>query len=281
MSWMSFKKHIISKLVWKKKQWLTIVEQLLHPYAYKPERYANTFLAKTSDSDDASITKPVPRVVYVFWTGDNEMSENRKRCLSIINSKIGVEVRLITPRNLKDYVLPNYPLHPAYEYLSYVHRSDYLRCYFMNYYGGGYGDVKSISHSWISMFDRLDASDAYIIGYSERKFDDAAWYGEQDENLRNDMYTYWRVLLGNGGYICRPHTKFTEEWYEEICRRLDAHIEELKQHPSQEDPYANEGTDYPIKWTEICGSVFHPLCLKYSERVLRNDKLRPSGKNYR
>ena len=281
MSWVAAKKHIISRLVWRKKQWLTIMEQLLHPYAYKPERYAKTFLARTSDSDDANITKPVPRVVYIFWTGDNEMSENRKRNLDIIRSKSGVEVKLITPKNLPEYVLPDHPLHPAYEYLSYVHRSDYLRCYFMNYYGGGYVDLKAISYAMTPMFDRLDASDAYVIGYGERNFEASAWYDEDDANLRHDMYVYWNKLIGNCNYICRPHTKFTEEWYAEICSRLDAHLEELKKHPSNQDPYANDETGYPIKWTEICGSVFHPLCLKYNKRLLRDRRMLPVFENYR
>ena len=29
-------------------------------------------------------------------------------------------------------------------------------------------------------------------------------------------------------------------------------------------------SNYPIRWTEICGEVFHPLCLKYSKKILKN-----------
>jgi len=76
--------------------------------------------------------------VFVFWTGDNEITENRKRCLNVLHSKTGVEVELIKASELKQYEHPDYPYHPAYHYLSLNHRSDYLRCYFMHVYGGAY-----------------------------------------------------------------------------------------------------------------------------------------------
>ena len=84
----------------------------------------------------------INRCVYCFWTGTNPMSDNRKRCLQNLKNQIGVPVQLITPDNLGDYLLPAYPLHPSYQLLSETHRADYLRTYFMNFYGGGYTDIK-------------------------------------------------------------------------------------------------------------------------------------------
>lgn len=272
----------VSRLVRRKKRLSTFIASVVRPYHFESSRYHNSFLMNSSYSEDVSTTQKVSRVIYVFWTGDNEMSANRKRCFEQMQAMAGVPVVLISPNNLKDYILPDHPLHPAYEYLSYVHRSDYLRCYFMNFYGGGYSDIKEMQCSWKPMFDKLDASDAYLIGYKENEIDHVAIWGQEDQNLKQDLYTYWRLLRGNGGYICRSYTKFTDEWFAEVNKRLDDFLPLLKEHPSQIDPYTNTGTGYPITWTEICGSVFHPLCLKYSERLLCGNKMRPScGGGYR
>lgn len=269
------------KILWKYKNCYTYLKSILVKYKYKPEKYIDTFLSITSDSDDASVKTSVPRVIYMFWTGENEMSENRKRSLDSVIKKSGVEVKLITPENVKEYILKEFPLHPAYNYLSYVHRSDYLRSYFMNYYGGGYVDIKSITKSWINAFKKLNDSDAYLVGYPELNIQGVAIYGQNNINIKLDLYNNWRLLVGTNSYICRPRTKFTEEWLAEINRRLDLYLPLLEMYPSNEDPYKNENTDYPIYWTEICGSIFHPLCLKYNNRIIKDKTIKPVLKDYR
>lgn len=270
-----------TKFFWFCKKYYTYFVSIVLPYYYNSRKYNNTFLLNTSTSEDKSTKLPVPQIIFVFWTGDNEMSENRKRCLESIKSISGVKVQLITTDNLGEFILEDYPLHPAYKYLSYVHRADYLRCYFMNYYGGGYVDIKSIRKSWLEVFYKINKTDAYIIGYPEKNFDGVAWYEQKDENLKSDLYKYWRLMIGNCAYICRPRTKFTEEWLAEIHRRLDKYLPTLEKFPSDKDPYNNTGTNYPICWTEICGSIFHPLCLKYNKRILRDNRLFPIISNYR
>ena len=75
--------------------------------------------------------------VYCFWTGKNKMSQQRKDCLQNLQTTTDAMVILITPYNLPDYILPQYPLHEAYSYLSETHKADYFRSYDMNFYGGG------------------------------------------------------------------------------------------------------------------------------------------------
>lgn len=43
--------------------------------------------------------------------------------------------------------------------MSNVHKSDYLRSYFMNFYGGGYADVKIYSqdNNWRACFGMMNA----------------------------------------------------------------------------------------------------------------------------
>jgi hypothetical protein len=80
--------------------------------------------------------------IYCFWTGDNEMSQNRLDGLHNLQTVSECEVILVTPQNLNQYILPDAPLHPGYKYLSETHKADYLRTYFMHFYGGGYSDIK-------------------------------------------------------------------------------------------------------------------------------------------
>jgi hypothetical protein len=65
------------------------------------------------------------------------------------------EVKVITPVLLPFFILPDHPLHEGFEYLSGVHKSDYLRSYLMNFYGGGYSDIKHIQYDYLPYFKQL------------------------------------------------------------------------------------------------------------------------------
>lgn len=268
-----------------KKSWCSFVEQLrVFRYRYFPYRFnekciEDTFLSYNSKSNDISCSKPVEKVIYCFWTGNNEMSENRKKCLESMIKNAGVPVKLITPDNLSEYILPNHPLHPAYQYLSSVHKADYLRSYFMHFYGGGYCDIKGINQSWIDSFNRLNHSDKYLIGYPELNAECSAYLDIPEIKLKQHTKSHWPLLVGNGAYICRAHTRFTDEWYKELNNRLDYYYEALKNHPAT-DPMGQEN-GYPIPWQRILGAIFHPLCLKYHNRILQDKRIMPLFTNYR
>ncbi len=253
---------------------------LIHPYHYDANRYKETFLeepCKFEYSDE--LVKHVDSVIYVFWTGDNEITPNRLEGIKSLEKVSGVEVKLITPKNLRDYIKEDDPLPEAYQYLSFVHRADYLRSYFMYHYGGGYADIKTYYKSWIPAFEKLEESDAFVIGYPEVGFWGAANQDMESGFLKEDLKNYWRYLIGNGSYICRPHTKFSAEWHAEAKRRLVELTNVLRDHPAA-DPFGRNA-DYPVKWSGLLGSIFHPLCLKYHDRLLKDKALMPSFENYR
>lgn len=263
----------------KLKECVQRVRYRLLPYRFNHNHFSNTFLSYNSNSDDANCYKPVEKVIYCFWTGTNEMSENRKHCFDSICHNAGVPVKLITPDNLSDYILPEHPLHPAFQYLSFVHKADYLRCYFMHFYGGGYCDIKAIKGSWNKCFEKLNNSDKYIIGYQELNEECTAYVDIVETNIRKEVKKRWPLLVGNCAYICRPQTKFTDEWYTEQNRRLDSYYDELKNHPAT-DPMGQEN-GYPIPWQRILGSIFHPLCLKYHNKINQDKRIMPLFKDYR
>ena len=103
-----------------------------------------------------------PRI-FCLWTDKNIMSEDRYNALSSIKNSC-LEVIFVNRENLSSWVVENSPLHPAYNYLSSVHKADYLRCYLMHHHGGGYTDIKVIENSWLLPFEQLEKSNCLING---------------------------------------------------------------------------------------------------------------------
>ena len=191
------------------------------------------------------------RKIYCFWTGSNSMSDCRKNSLDSMEAITGCKVLCIYKDDVKKYILPEHPLHEAYEYLSETHKADYLRTYFMHFYGGGYSDIKRSSGSWLKAFDDLENSDKWINGYSEITPLHIAGPPEAQERFRE--------FIGNGAYICKPGTPFTHEWYSEMLKTLDRKLEMLKKYPSTfpQDRAEVSGGKYPLGWVELLGFIFH------------------------
>ena len=228
--------------------------------------FLTTVLLKMLERKDDIYIK-ARRVIYCFWTGTNEMSENRKKCLDNLTKYSGVPVILVTPTNLNKFTIKDEPLHGGYQYLSETHKADYLRTYFMRFHGGGYSDIKKTTGDWNDSFTKLNNSDKWIIGYKEYEG------GSANKSLEND----WKDLIGNGAYICKPNTAFTKEWIDNVHNVLDCKLKNLKIFPAQHPrDFSNKifedgsVSDYPLRWTEICGEIFHLLCLKYSKKLLKN-----------
>jgi hypothetical protein len=209
--------------------------------------------------------------LYCFWTGNNPLTENRKINLETLNNT-GFDVKLITPNNLNNYILSKHPLHKGYQYLSLTHKSDYLRCYFMNFYGGGYSDIKRINDSWLEQFEELKNSDKWGNGYQEKSPLDIA-YGSNEE-INEQMKENYDKLIGNGCYILKKNTPLTNEWYNQMMKLMDEKYEMLKKYPAikirQNDASYEDNYLYPFKWNELLGMIFHPLVYKYNDKILRN-----------
>ena len=198
-------------------------------------------------------------IIYVFWTGTNEMSQARKECLENLKEVSECKVILVGPENLKEYLQPEHPLHESYEYLSETHKADYLRTYFMNFLGGGYSDIKRTTGSWKKSFDDLKNSDKWLCGYKEIA-------GGVAYKPLHDKH---EELIGNGAYICKKDTPLTNEWYNDMIALLDSKLSDLKLYPakSPQDKYES-GSGYPIGWNEMLGRIFHKVCYKYKDKLM-------------
>jgi len=197
--------------------------------------------------------------IYCYWTGNNEMSQNRKNCLEQLINTSKCKVILVTPQNLHEYILPEAPLHQAYQYLSQTHKADYLRTYFMHFHGGGYSDIKKTTGSWEKSFEDLRQSNCWICGYPE--VENGVGYAPYADK--------WRELIGNGAYICKPKTPLTTEWYNDMIALLDRKLPELKLNPAKHPrDHKSEHSEYPIGWIEMLGEIFHRVSYKHKEYVL-------------
>ena len=199
-------------------------------------------------------------IIYCFWTGENQMSPKRAECLEQLKQISECKVILVTPANLDEYITIEDPLHPAYPYLSETHKADYLRTYFMHFYGGGYSDIKKTTGSWTNAFNQISADDnIWICGYPEINGGVA----------HPDFTEHWQDLIGNCAYVCKPNTPLTSEWYNDMIVLLDNKYELLKKNPSShpQDSADSAESKYPIEWNEMLGRIFHRICHKYKDHI--------------
>lgn len=245
-------------------------------YAFDPGRYGGTLIA-APPADWTDDHAPLPRRIFTLWTGDNELTPNRSRGLDSIRAlNPAIDVVVVTPHNLADFVRPGAPLHPAYQHLSFVHRSDYLRAYLMHHHGGGYADLKTYFHPWEEFFEALERRpDRWVIGYPEIASDKTA---RLKGRLGRDIRRHYRIVAGQAAYVMRPGSPFTREWLAEVERLLDEHAEALAAAPG--NAYG-DNPGYPIRWEAICANVLAPLGLKYHDRLLLDVRMRPHLHLYR
>lgn len=264
----------IYSLLYRMREYWRVERQYVFPYKFDKKRYPGLFLQNDYAPFPRIISK-VDKVIYCFWTGDNEMSENRKRGYQSLIENSGIEVRLITPKNLNNYILPDYPLHPAYEYLSLVHKSDYLRCYFMHFHGGGYQDIKPNYNNWENAFHKIiNDKEKYVLGYTELS---GKGMGRGQGKIDKDLQYYYKSCIGTGGFICRSNTQFTSEWYKELNRRMDLYLKKLIKNPGD---IKGRNKGYPIKLLAILSQIWAPLCLKYKDRIIHDNSVLPDLINY-
>ncbi|MCC8424853.1 hypothetical protein [Mucilaginibacter sp. UR6-11] len=246
----------------------------INKFQYDPDNYKDSFIS-LSDKVDGVKLDHAREIIYVFWTGNNDLTDNRRKSLKSLVENAGVAIKLVTPNNLTEYILEEFPLHPAYDYLSLVHKADYLRGYFMLHYGGGYSDIKHCLDSWKNLFIKLNGDDnKWVLGVREKYPGGTI---DLDNILGKDLKKYYTILITNGAYIYKPNSPICREWMDEVHRRLDIFFPELVKNPGG----IFGGDNYPIPWAYILGHVMQPLILKYNDKVIYRNKKLYSISNYR
>lgn len=227
--------------------------------------------------DGTHALRDAPRTMYLLWTGDNDIPPARRAGIeSLREANHDLDVRLITPDSLSDVTVPEHPFHDAYQDLSFVHRSDYLRAYLMHHHGGAYSDIKLSGGGYAPAIERLNSDpEAWMIGYREVS---SALVGGRDARLGPELRRRYRSIAGGSGFAFRPGTALTGEWLREIERRLSYYAEDLSQHPGDA---LGTTPGYPIPWIEIGMDILFPLQLKHLSHIRYDDSLRPQMTGHR
>jgi hypothetical protein len=254
------------------------------PYSLDVERHRDSwgnmprmYFLHRDPPPGTDTSRPAPDTIFCLWTGDNPMTPAREAGLASIRAhNPDLEVVLVTPQNLHEYIRPERPLHRAYENLSLNHRSDYLRAYVMHHFGGGYSDIKQTDHSWRGPLERLNSTpQLWAVGYPEIS---SSSCGGRDPLLGPDIRRHYSSLIGCAAYVLRPGTPFTAEWLRELDRRLDYYDDELAITPGNT---WGDNPGYPLAWIELGSDVFHPLQLKYLEHIAQDRALLPHLDDHR
>ena len=270
------KKYFFQKINTAGKIILPYFRYWFRTYKFNIKKYPNSYLSNEPSIKKIDLKK-APEIVYTLWTGNNKLTFNRKKGIESLQKIVGVKVILITTKNLNEFILKDFPIHRAYEYLSLNHRSDYLRCYLMLHYGGGYADIKIFDKSWKNAFEKLNESnDKWCLGYHERNIGSVAF---TDGKLGVDLSENYLSLIGNGAYIFKPNNPISKECMKELNRRLDGFYESLKNNPAI-DPFG-QNANYPIPWNYLGGHILHPLELKYHEHIMYSDTVKQTKDDYR
>lgn len=246
------------------------VTDAMAPYVYDPDRYPHHFLTSYTSS---SVPGALPRRVFCAWTGDNPIPPARASALDQTRRTFdasGIEFILITPKNLSDWTVEGDPLPDEYQYLSLIHKSDYLHAYVMHHHGGGWVGIKPVTSSWDVGFRRMEADmDKWMAGYSEVSGYALAEFGGR---LANDLRNHYSSLLGLGATIFRPGSPLTDEWLVELNSRLRYYSDRLRRHPGGT---RGVNSSYPVPYLELYSGIVHPLQLKYISRLLCEESLKP------
>lgn len=226
-------------------------------------------------------------ILFTIWFGES-YTPIRNSCFISLKNVSQCKVLSINENNIH---LLKYPIHKSFNYLSSIHKSDYLRCYLMYYYGGGYSDLKKTSSSWVPAFNKLkNNKNLWAVGYDcdgiafpsnlqqKTGFID---YNECTIEFVKKLQKNLNNFIGVGFFIFKKNTELVNKWFEELNKRLDFFYEDLKKYPAKFGRESKNGTPrptweggnfntkYPICWNRILGQILYPLQLDYLDRVTK------------
>lgn len=213
-----------------------------------------------------------PAQLFTVWAGQNAMSRVRLRSLDILRyTNCDLDFHLATPRNLSEYLVAGHPLHPAYDDLSYHHRADYLRAYFMHHHGGAYCDVKPLSGPWLPVLDKLNSSpELWAGGMSARTLPSFTPKGRRIARTRRGASP-----VHPGAIAFKPGSALTDEWLAEIEQRIDLAAPLLAGNAPVQPWGLNDG--YPLAWDALSWGALSSAARTYRRHNFIARSLRVVG----
>lgn len=232
------------------------------------------------------------RVIFTIWFGTIYTDNRDKQFQSIVKNS-GCKVININENNIH---LLDHPLHKSFTYLSSIHKADYLRCYLMYHYGGGYSDLKGTEGSWVHCFETLENNEnLYAIGYRcdgiPSKKDSGQGYSVE---LSKKLIKNKNNIIGVGFFIFKKNNSLIDEWFLKLNEKLDFFYDKLKENPAKYDretacgcpgpvweKEATLSTNYPIHWNTILGYILYPIYLNHIKHIKLGIPNRTDNGNYK
>jgi hypothetical protein len=173
-----------------------------------------------------------------------------------------------------------------------VHRSDYLRPYFLHHHGGGYSDIKRQTGTWLPAVDRVLRS-RRLVGTGYREIHGGTVWLQNNvvdgktyvlshsvpplfaKLVTDAMRGFYPLMIGNGAYFFKPRTFYTRLWLREVERRLDLLLPKLRKFPPRHPRDRLGGmagetpSGYPVPWTFLLADINGPLSLTFFSRLSR------------
>ena len=165
------------------------------------------------------------KIIFTIWTNDNDLTQNRYAGLLSLKRMKDITMINVNKDNLHLFIHDNSPIHPAYKYLSTIHKADYLRCYLMHHWGGGYSDIKKHTDmfKWSLLFDKIkNDNNLWLIGLSNDF--NLAFSKDNSKLLNDELNKNYTKMVGIGYFIYKPNTKITSEWFYKLNLILDNYL---------------------------------------------------------
>ena len=209
--------------------------------------------------------------IWFCWTGDNPLPAYLSLCMESFARRAAPDgrfrVHLVRARDVEQLLCGQ--VHPAYDYLSLVHRADYLRCELLHRYGGLYCDVDTICVSDLSAPLQALRSRSAVLCAPSLLFDLGLNVGLC---RRDSLFTRsWRRALRSrcplrlASISCQPRAAHAK--HPLLSRRLDVRLDALREFRFVNDDPREDA----LQWDEILRDIVVPL--SYALVQLRPDDL--------
>ncbi len=229
-------------------------------------------------------------IIFCIWFGKKIMPVNKAAALLSILNNVNVPVQLLHDDNFRNWEIPEHSFHPAFEFLTDTHKSDYLRAYLMYHYGGGYTDIKFTFSDWSGCFHTLGESNKHFLGYRETAPNGVCLnlVEKLNPSIVEQLRSIYQVFPGTSAFIFKQGTPFARDLLEAMHSILDAKFDDLRCHPGR-FPQEFKGSlledktisRYPLDWVELLGDNFHALAFfSHLDNILYGE-IKPSVKFYR
>jgi hypothetical protein len=192
----------------------------------------------------------VPKVIWVF---DFEEPAATHESLERERQRSSIPIVYLNSETVQEFL--DWPVHPAVQYLSPAHKSDYFRIYFTYHFGGGYSDIGLIAEDWKPYFRSFTDLNIWIVGAPIKVFTSPPGI-----TFPKELFS---KMISNGLFIARNRNRILQTVHTFQNQILDQKLDQLKNETN---------TNYPIRKDQLLGEIMTFRIIQYNHHVSRGMK---------